>query len=283
MGLLIDEVTGCLSTPLYPITRMAGLQCLRDVMWTISNSTHFDHPQKRERVASMFFPFILSAVERVDIFKLQINDKPEMMEWAVCVLWILKHCNREKILCKWWAEDTQKNHVAFLQLLHTCIGVSTDEHFSRESSFIVLDVLEDYLEVMLNELASEDGPIFENYFKTLILLISTRQTTSFLSSAFFTIRRFIHRLGVQIFSWDNTSYCERLCYTIMRFTDAENVITRSEAGSLLYLIIKTNFGVRQNFSRAKLQSTIAVSRMCGESEGHVRFPFKRLIELTQHY
>lgn len=163
--------------------------------------------------------------------------------------------------------DTVKHHVSYLRLLSECISPLVDDHIIRESSFIVLDTLEKYMQIMENELSAEDGPLINTFFNTLISLLSKKQTVSFLSCFFLAIRRFLFKFSQIIFSGENTYYCEVLCYQFLRFTNSVHAIPRSEAGSLLYMMIKTNYQLRGNFSRTKLQSTIAISRLCGEQKG----------------
>lgn len=182
-------------------------------------------------------------------------------------MFILKHCDREKLLYKWWANDTVKNFRAFLSLLSICISCVSYDRLLKESSFIVLNILEDFMGLMYNDLNDENSPLIEQFFDTLMILLRQKQTVSFLSSCFLTIKRFIIKFSQLIFGKESTYYSRELCYEILRYTDSVNAITRSEAGSLIYMMIKTNFQIRGNFSRTKLQSTIAISKLCGEAEG----------------
>ena len=205
-------------------------------------------------------------------------DVKEKKEWSVCTLFVLDNCDKELLLHRWWTMDALKNHVGFLQLLVQCIDPINDAHFMRESSFIVLETLESYMHVMEKELATEDGPMFENYFLVFVELLKKKQTVSFLSCLFLSIRRFIVKFSHLIFGGNNTSYCETLCYHILRYTNSVHAIPRSEAGSLLYMMIKTNIQHRGNFSRTKLQSTIAISRLCGGEIGDEFIHLQKTLE-----
>ena len=135
----------------------------------------------------------------------------------------------------------------------------------KELSLVVLDTLEEFMLDMEEELLQPESQLMQYVFDVLVELLDQKQTTSFLSCLFLSIRRFILKFKDSIFLYRNTTYCSDLCFHILRYTNSANPITRSESASLLYLMIKVNYQVRNNFARTKLQSTIAVSRLCGES------------------
>jgi hypothetical protein len=129
-----------------------------------------------------------------------------------------------------------------------------------------LDTLELFWVDFHEELEQEFSPLMPPFFQCFVqLLKQPHQTVSFLSSLFFSLRRFIIRFQHCLFAFKDTSYCSDLCFEILRYANSVHATTRAEAGSLFYLMIKVNFILRGNFSRTKLQSTIAISRLCGEA------------------
>jgi hypothetical protein len=162
----------------------------------------------------------------------------EKKEWFVCLLYIIKNCDRQSLLRKWWLFDTQKNHIAFLNLLHMGIKVLEDAHLLREASFVTLDILEEFMEDMTADLSTENSRLMDASFGVIVQLLKKHQTVSFLSCLFMSIRRFILRFKEVIFIYKNTSYCSDLCLEILKYTNSINAVTRSEAGSIFYLLIK---------------------------------------------
>lgn len=78
----------------------------------------------------------------------------------------------------------------------------------------------------------------QDFFEVLMALLQQDQTVSFLSCVFRTVRRYIYKFADVLFKYQNTEYCGGLLYEILRYTNANNGITRAEAGALAYLMIK---------------------------------------------
>lgn len=87
---------------------------------------------------------------------LESTDTLERREWAICFLWIVKNCSRQRLLREWWKNDTMKNHIAFLKVLYLCVEVCKHPALNREASFIALDVIEDYMEDNIQEMLKEN-------------------------------------------------------------------------------------------------------------------------------
>jgi hypothetical protein len=58
VGLLLDELNSCFNSPEFS-TRVKALTTLRDVLWKIDITPAYNDPQRKTRIANMFFPFLL--------------------------------------------------------------------------------------------------------------------------------------------------------------------------------------------------------------------------------
>lgn len=262
-GLLLDELAAACTGPAQ--ARHEAIAAVREVLERHEADPALADPALQRAVAGMYFPLLLTAIGNA--VTVQAAEVEERREWAACLLYVVARSDADLLLRRWWRADTQKNHLVLLQLLAMAVDAFEEEHAVAEASLAALDVLELFLEDFAAELASEGSRLMEAAFALVGRMLQARQAVPFLSCLFMSLRRLVWRFAEVLFGHHNTAPCSLLCYQLLRLTNSVNAVTRSEAGSLFYLMVKTNFAQRGNFSRMKMQATIAVSRLCGEARG----------------
>eukprot|EP00007_Cunea_sp_BSH-02190019_P005574 CAMPEP_0174233870 /NCGR_PEP_ID=MMETSP0417-20130205/3789_1 /TAXON_ID=242541 /ORGANISM="Mayorella sp, Strain BSH-02190019" /LENGTH=1779 /DNA_ID=CAMNT_0015312155 /DNA_START=274 /DNA_END=5609 /DNA_ORIENTATION=+ len=277
IGLLLAEVDQCLSSENASI-RQTAIRALRDILWKHDKDPRFADPLAKQRIANCFFPLIQIIASHHEIF----DEAPEVekSDWAVSLLFVLRHCSRAKLLRHWWRNDTQKSLVSFLRALFTCTSVFRQPVMEYESSFVILSVLEDFMGDNKKPISLRENPLIRPVFDVLQGLLDKAQPASFLLAAFDTIRWFINSFPETLFSFPNTTYCGELCYQLLRNTNINNAQIRSRAGSLIWLLIQVNFAQRQSIARMKLQATIAISRLAKSQSTEYAHLRKVMVDVT---
>ncbi len=115
---------------------------LRNLMKKHSADPRYQHHEVRERVANLYFPYLLLVLSYffpyiyqyvilflLKIILLQLVERFDVLvshgderDWLVCWVWILRHCDRA-LLRTWWKKDAQKRHTSFLRILSSCLRV----------------------------------------------------------------------------------------------------------------------------------------------------------------
>ena len=218
-------------------------------------------------------------------------DFDEKRDIFICFLFICKNCNRSALLRKWWSIDASKNQLRFLTSLSLTLSVFDHLHqasssdsggasgpsalrltpeFEMEVGYIVLDILEDFMEDKLSDLEQPNSPLMEVFFHCLISLLKRDNSRDFILCLFATLTRFVHKFKTALFVSRSTSFCGDICYQLLRYANSANGTARSAAASILYLMMKTNLLQTSNFARMRLQLTIAMSKYCGENHTKVQ-------------
>jgi hypothetical protein len=156
---------------------------------------------------------------------------------------------------------------SFLQLLQISVGV-----FSGMGALVaavcrvVLRQATLFMKDLGSCLALKDSTSFlEELLDVFLLLLREGLTDAeLLLSLFQSLRSVICRFSEALFVFSGTSqFCGDFVFELLRYANVANGRVRSAATALLYLLMKQNFALKGNFTRMKLQATIAVSRFSG--------------------
>eukprot|EP01087_Luapelamoeba_hula_P013141 TRINITY_DN373_c1_g3_i4.p1 TRINITY_DN373_c1_g3~~TRINITY_DN373_c1_g3_i4.p1 ORF type:complete len:841 (+),score=126.50 TRINITY_DN373_c1_g3_i4:2132-4654(+) len=151
-------------------------------------------------------------------------------------------------------------------------------HLCQEVSLTILDTLMGFMVDMEKRLSGEEDEVYmEDAFSLFIVLLQIAQADSFLPHIFRAVRSIVYIYSKLLFLHNGkaqVSIVGQLTYYILRHCNANNASVRSQATSLIYLMLRKNFQERNNISRMKLQMTIAVERMVqatlGKEDSHLR-------------
>jgi len=259
-GLLVHEVCHCLLTE--SRLRFEAIRALRHILWKHDIDNRYAEKHRKQRVAAIYFPYIIMVLERVNVIKSMVDD--EKREWLICFLWIVKNCNHEQLLRQWWKKDTLKSLKAFFDILCCCLETFKDEgELRREMCFTILLIVEAFMEDFQEELDDESTSHMQNMWSVVALLLQMDNSVTFMEHLFKTLQYYIYTYRRTLFRWRNTSYCGDLCFEILRHCNFSDSVVSTQAASLFYVLIKSNYTETKTFSRIKLQSTIAVSKLTG--------------------
>lgn len=141
---------------------------------------------------------------------------------------------------------------------------------SQEIGFVICDVLALYVEEKSADLSSAAHPnlLMDALVSTTVSLLQRRFSVVAQLQTLASLRGLVHQYPKQLFTLNNT-YCAVLCAQMLSLCQYHNVHVRSEATALLFLLMKKNyehsssFVKKRHFSRVKVQSIIALSKLVG--------------------
>eukprot|EP01102_Stenamoeba_stenopodia_P018092 TRINITY_DN6594_c0_g1_i2.p1 TRINITY_DN6594_c0_g1~~TRINITY_DN6594_c0_g1_i2.p1 ORF type:complete len:603 (-),score=115.58 TRINITY_DN6594_c0_g1_i2:1059-2867(-) len=286
IAILLQEVATHLNSSESEVRKL-GITTLRDLLWKHDSDERYQSHEHKEIIAALYFPFLLVILDKISEIREKF-DFDEKRDIFICLLFICKNCNRNSLLRKWWSIDASKNQLRFLSSLSLSLSIfdhlnqSSDSggggggagpsvalrlspEFEMEVGYIVLDILEDFMEDKLADLEQPNSPLMEVFFHCLISLLKRDNSQDFILCLFATLTRFIHKFKTALFVSRSISFCGDICYQLLRYANSANGTSRSAAASILYLMMKTNLLQTSNFARMRLQLTIAMSKYCGEN------------------
>ena len=119
--------------------------------------------------------------------------------------------------------------------------------------------------------------LFHHIFHILMSFFKTNQADCCLTGLYHLLRVFIKKFRSTIFTSKNAEYIEVLCKLVLRQSQSVLDKVRSQATALLYWMIKQNYlsDDLYNFTRTKIQTTVALSYLASEFENGVNIQLLR--------
>ncbi|KAN0034357.1 hypothetical protein ACTFIV_000860 [Dictyostelium citrinum] len=257
--LLITEVEGCLKHNKMA-TRNQAIQTLKQLIKKHHYDQRYQAPEIREKVASIYFPYVLMIVEHYSIIKHQLEAK-EVQEWLTVFIWILQYCSRD-LLRMWFTKETQKHQTNLLNLMMMSL-----ESFKDEPSIFEIAILSIEISKYILDDFNEDQ--MQSNIILLDIIINILQKCSSISGVemlrlIYTIFKdyLVPNYPTLLFQNLNNSYCEIVTYDLLRSINMTDLL--DESASLFYLLLLKNFQSTKDISKMKIQSTVAISRLVGE-------------------
>ncbi|XP_043213029.1 dedicator of cytokinesis protein 7-like, partial [Amphibalanus amphitrite] len=153
---------------------------------------------------------------------------------------------------------------------------------SAEASMVVLDALETLIQV----LSSQDSlhGLLGMAFRVLLHALSCNQSTAVIANMLATQRSLVTKYPSLLFD-EETEHCADLCLRLLEHCSSTFSSTRSQASASLYLLMRQNFEIGNNFARVKMQVTMSLSSLVGTShnfsEGFLRRSLKTILEYAE--
>ncbi|XP_066997234.1 dedicator of cytokinesis protein 7 [Anabrus simplex] len=145
--------------------------------------------------------------------------------------------------------------------------VETDAHIegnlATEASFIILDALEIIVQVASQ--ADNLQGLLGIVLKVLLHALARNQSTSVLQNMFATQRSLVFKFPNLLFD-EETEQCADLCLRLLKHCSSSMSDVRSQASASLYLLMRQNFEIGNNFARVKMQVTMSLSSLVGTSQ-----------------
>ncbi|KAG7265864.1 hypothetical protein CRUP_016127 [Coryphaenoides rupestris] len=228
----------------------------------------------------------------------------------VCFLWVLK--NADAGLLERWVSNLSVLQVnRLLDLLNLCVSCFeykgkkalerinsltfkksqdmkaqvdqesvVDGNLATEASLVVLDTLE-IVTVVEAELKES---VLGGVLRVLLHSMAGNQSAHFLQHCFTTQRALVFKFPEMLFEED-TELCADLCLRLLRHCSSSVGEVRSHASASLYLLMRQNFEIGNNFARVKVQVTMSLSSLVGTSqtfnEDHLRRSLKTILMYAQ--
>ncbi|XP_036409300.1 dedicator of cytokinesis protein 7-like [Megalops cyprinoides] len=178
-----------------------------------------------------------------------------------------------------WRQNTDRVDKTKAELEQESV---VDGNLATEASLIVLDTLEIIVKtVMMSELKES---VLGGVLRVLLHSMAGNQSALFLQHCFTTQRALVFKFPEMLFEED-TELCADLCLRLLRHCSGSVGSVRSHASASLYLLMRQNFEIGNNFARVKMQVTMSLSSLVGMSqnfnEEHLRRSLKTILTYAE--
>ncbi|XP_047212753.1 dedicator of cytokinesis protein 7-like isoform X2 [Girardinichthys multiradiatus] len=157
-----------------------------------------------------------------------------------------------------------------------------DGNLATEASLIVLDTLEIIVKTVVASELKES--VLGGVLRVILHSMAGNQSALFLQHCFTTQRALVFKFPEMLFEED-TELCADLCLRLLRHCSSSIGSVRSHASASLYLLMRQNFEIGNNFARVKMQVTMSLSSLVGTSqnfnEEHLRRSLKTILTYAE--
>ncbi|XP_069991563.1 dedicator of cytokinesis protein 7 isoform X5 [Penaeus vannamei] len=155
-------------------------------------------------------------------------------------------------------------------------------HLASEANMIILDTLENIVQVVTN--ADHLQGLLSVVFRVLLHALASNQSTTSLTNMFNTQRALVAKFPGLLFD-EETEQCADLCLQLLKHCSSCICTIRSHAAASLYLLMRHNFEIGNNFARVKMQVTMSLSSLVGTSqtfnEAYLRRSLKTILTYAE--
>ncbi|XP_035782880.1 dedicator of cytokinesis protein 7-like [Anopheles albimanus] len=151
---------------------------------------------------------------------------------------------------------------------------------ATEVCLIVLDTLE-----MIVQVASSSEmhhSLLGTVLKVLLHALSRNQSTMALQNLFASQRSLVFKYHNLLFD-EETDNCADLCLLLLKHCGSLLPTVRSQAAASLYLLMRQNFEIGNNFARIKMQVTMSLSSLVGTSSSFSEQSLRRALKTILVY
>uniref|UniRef100_G3SQF0 Dedicator of cytokinesis 7 n=1 Tax=Loxodonta africana TaxID=9785 RepID=G3SQF0_LOXAF len=139
-----------------------------------------------------------------------------------------------------------------------------DGNLATEANLIILDTLEIVVQQTVSVTESKES-ILGGVLKVLLHSMACNQSAVYLQHCFATQRALVSKFPELLFE-EETEQCADLCLRLLRHCSSSISTIRSHASASLYLLMRQNFEIGNNFARVKMQVTMSLSSLVGTSQ-----------------
>ncbi|XP_056388861.1 dedicator of cytokinesis protein 7 isoform X15 [Hyla sarda] len=138
-----------------------------------------------------------------------------------------------------------------------------DGNLATEANLIILDTMEIIVQTV--SLTESKESILGGVLKTLLHSMACNQSALYLQHCFATQRALVSKFPELLFE-EETEQCADLCLRLLRHCSSSIGTIRAHASASLYLLMRQNFEIGNNFARVKMQVTMSLSSLVGTSQ-----------------
>ncbi|GFN96684.1 dedicator of cytokinesis protein 7-like [Plakobranchus ocellatus] len=168
---------------------------------------------------------------------------------------------------RWRKDQVQWRHSADISDSPRQLDLETDTQdessLAAEVSMICLDNLELIIQIATNSEMLQ--PLLGSSLRVLLHMLALNQSTDVLQHLFATQRALVTKFLDLLFE-EETEQCAELCLRLLRHCSSPIAATRSQASASLYLLMRQNFELGNNFARVKMQVTMSLSSLVGQNQ-----------------
>nr|XP_046156143.1 dedicator of cytokinesis protein 7 isoform X10 [Oncorhynchus gorbuscha] len=138
-----------------------------------------------------------------------------------------------------------------------------DGNLATEANLIILDTLEIIVQTV--SVTESKESILGGVLKVLLHSMACNQSALYLQHCFATQRALVSKFPELLFE-EETEQCADLCLRLLRNCSSSIGTIRAHASASLYLLMRQNFEIGNNFARVKMQVTMSLSSLVGTSQ-----------------
>ncbi|XP_059922381.1 dedicator of cytokinesis protein 7 isoform X19 [Gadus macrocephalus] len=138
-----------------------------------------------------------------------------------------------------------------------------DGNLATEANLTILDTLE--IVVQTASVTETKESILGGVLKVLLHSMACNQSALYLQHCFATQRALVSKFPELLFE-EETEQCADLCLRLLRSCGSSISTIRAHASASLYLLMRQNFEIGNNFARVKMQVTMSLSSLVGTSQ-----------------
>ncbi|XP_055593172.1 dedicator of cytokinesis protein 7 [Uranotaenia lowii] len=151
---------------------------------------------------------------------------------------------------------------------------------ATEVCLAILDSLE--LIVQVASSSELHHNLLGTVLKVLLHALSRNQSTLALQNLFASQRSLIFKYHNLLFD-EETDSCADLCLLLLKHCGSQLASVRSQAAASLYLLMRQNFEIGNNFARVKMQVTMSLSSLVGTSSSFSEQSLRRALKTILVY
>ncbi|KAL1374744.1 hypothetical protein pipiens_004834 [Culex pipiens pipiens] len=151
---------------------------------------------------------------------------------------------------------------------------------ATEVCLTILDALE--LIVQVASTSELHHNLLGTVLKVLLHALSRNQSTLALQNLFASQRSLIFKYHNLLFD-EETDSCADLCLLLLKHCGSQLPSVRSQAAASLYLLMRQNFEIGNNFARVKMQVTMSLSSLVGTSASFSEQSLRRALKTILVY
>ncbi|XP_069794379.1 dedicator of cytokinesis protein 7 isoform X4 [Narcine bancroftii] len=159
-----------------------------------------------------------------------------------------------------WRQNSEKLDKSRAELEHEAL---IDGNLATEANLIILDTLE--IIVQTASVTESKESVLGSVLKVLLHTMACNQSALYLQHCFATQRALVSKFPELLFE-EETEQCADLCLRLLRHCSSSIGTIRAHASASLYLLMRQNFEIGNNFARVKMQVTMSLSSLVGTSQ-----------------
>ncbi|XP_064626372.1 dedicator of cytokinesis protein 7-like isoform X5 [Lineus longissimus] len=143
------------------------------------------------------------------------------------------------------------------------IDAHVEGNLATEVAMVCIDTIDLIIQIVQGSDSLQ--AVLSSVLRVLLHSMALNQSSAVLQHMFAVERSLVSKFPELLFE-EETEQCADLCLQLLKHCSSCIGNTRSHASASLYLLMRQNFEIGNNFARVKMQVTMALSRLVGKSQ-----------------